>query len=133
MLVGVQIGDAHLEQIVDITQTQKAFQNLGALLHLAGKLLKTLFGLLVERNAHHDHQLTAHLLLVQQRHVALDDPFFLQAAHTAQGRSWRQPDLVGKFGVGNTGIALQDPQNLPVNSVQMKLRHKYGNYTFFPQ
>jgi hypothetical protein len=55
--------------------------------------------------------------------VAPDEAGGFERADAAQARRRRDPDAAGQLDVGHAAVALQQPQNLPVDTVELGASH----------
>ena len=84
-------------------------------LHAALESEQILFAHLVQVDGGEHHHLQPQFLAIQQGDPSINHAGLLQLVHPAPTGGLGEMDLRGEISGGNSGIALQRPQNLDIN------------------
>ncbi|KPJ82249.1 MAG: hypothetical protein AMJ58_01745 [Gammaproteobacteria bacterium SG8_30] len=110
-----QAGDAH--EIVRLAGHEVALHDLGDALDRFLESLEVLLVLAMQCDVDEDIGREADLLGVQEGHVAMDQPCFLQCTDAAQRGRLRQVDALRKLDVRQPSVALEFTQDEAVYTV----------------
>ncbi len=117
--VALDIGGAHLEQIVEAAGDHVAGFDLGNRLHRAVERGERGLAGVGQPDLDKGDMGEPELDRVEQRAIAGDDALCLQPLQPRLGRGLRQADAAGKLGDRHPAIARQQVQNRPVERVQI--------------
>ncbi|KGC39929.1 hypothetical protein DO73_4924 [Burkholderia pseudomallei] len=115
----VDVGRHHAQQEIAVARHQMALDHLRQVLDRFGEVSDGVRVLFFQPDPREHGQPAADLRGIEHRDVPLDHAGFLEQPHAPQARRRRQADFLREFDVLLPAVALQCPQDAPIDRVEL--------------